>query len=655
MDEGNQVFPQGGSTALLVIEFPSFRDFIDAYSPIISEEGIFVRNADVSESNAFSVGDRVDFEVRLKDDFRLIQGAGEVIWLGSSDAADGAQGTAIRFHDVDEPSQRLIARLVGNYVGGGGKLFDVGGSTAEAAPALEIELASEPDSEPRTPFEPPFEEMPGEPRLTAERLEASEADALFASDNEAEPSAPLELESVSLEDVESTDLDTEDSKLASAEVLDPVGVSLDDPVGLDTIAIPSGLIDTLVSDVARDADSSDAGSEPEGLGGVHHSEPGDGAVSAGELPAPPVELPPVELPAVDEGVPGAEAALAAAADPDLPRQAEVLLEDRFDEASLEAAADSMEAGSGGRGRISDDIAQVAEELSGVHRIELPEPNEGSGSTYTGYASAQPARKTGSRIAALSVAFVLLGAGAFYFGDTMLGFLGLGYDQDGATATEIVRSGEIMPPPGAPATQDAVGVPPLSAPEMPESGDQAESSSVSADSSAGAATGAPTSAPSDPPGELTPTSRTTAAKPMTHSGTAAPSTPVATASARAASPASAVPPVSDLPRRVESITWREEGGSTIVTIRLSTELSNAYFEVVRVRAGAPREVIKIQGIEVPYTPSEIAVGSRHVLRLRTGLHRADGGTVLHVVADLTGAGVAIRSVEPDGRDLRITFS
>ena len=125
MDEGDRVFSGNESAALVVIEFPSFRDFIDAYSPIISEEGIFIRNADVSESNAFSVGDRVDFEVRLKDDFRLIQGAGEVVWLGESDAAGGAGGTAIRFHDVDEPSQRLISRLVGNYVRDGGKLFQI--------------------------------------------------------------------------------------------------------------------------------------------------------------------------------------------------------------------------------------------------------------------------------------------------------------------------------------------------------------------------------------------------------------------------------------------------------------------------------------------------------------------------------------------------
>ncbi len=130
MDEGNEVFPPAGSAALVVIEFPSFRDFIDAYSPIISEEGIFIRNADVSESNAFSVGDHVDFEVRLKDDFRLIQGAGEVVWLGNSEAAGGASGTAIRFHDVDEPSRRLISRLVGNYVNDGGKLFEVGGEVA---------------------------------------------------------------------------------------------------------------------------------------------------------------------------------------------------------------------------------------------------------------------------------------------------------------------------------------------------------------------------------------------------------------------------------------------------------------------------------------------------------------------------------------------
>ena len=640
MDEGNQVFPQGGSAALLVIEFPSFRDFIDAYSPIISEEGIFIRNADVSESNAFSVGDRVDFEVRLKDDFRLIHGAGEVIWLGSAEAADGAAGTAIRFHDVDEPSQRLIARLVGNYVGGGGKLFDVGGSTAEAAPALGIEPESEPDSEPRSPFEPPFEEAPGAPRLTAERLETSEADVLFARDNEAEPSAPLEFESVSLEDVEPSDLDPEASKLAGTEVLDPAGVGLDDPVGLDTIAIPSGLVATLAPDAARAADSSDTGSQGEGPGGVHHGESGEGAVSAGESPAPPAELPaveslPVELPTVDESVQGAEAALAAAA-PDLPGQVEVPLEDRFDEASLETAGDSMEGSFEERGRIPDDLAQVAEELSGVHQIELPEPNEGSGSTYAGYARARPERGTGSRIAALSVAFVLLGAGAFYFGDTILGFLGLGDDQVGAAATEIVRAGEIMPTSGAPAIHDAVGVIPSNAPETPQSGVEDKFSSEVA----------------DPPSDRVTASRTATAKPMPRPGTATPSTPVVTASARAVSPAS---PVSDAPRRVERITWREEGDSTIVTIRLNTELSNAYFEVVRVRDGAPREVIKIQGIEVPYIPSEVAVGTSHVLRLRTGLHRVNGGTVLHVVADLTRAGVAIRSVEPDGRDLRITFS
>ena len=109
------------------------------------------------------------------------------------------------------------------------------------------------------------------------------------------------------------------------------------------------------------------------------------------------------------------------------------------------------------------------------------------------------------------------------------------------------------------------------------------------------------------------------------------------------------------RRVEAVSWREEGGATIVTIRLDAEISKAYLEVVRVRNGAPREVIKIQGVNAPYSPADMVVGTRHLLRLRTGLHRSNDGSALHVVADLTSAAVAIRSVEPQGRNLTIVFS
>lgn len=635
MDEGKQVFPRGDSAALLVIEFPSFRDFIDAYSPIISEEGIFIRNQDVSESNAFSVGDRVAFEVRLKDDFRLIQGAGEVVWLGPSDAASGAMGTAIRFHDVDEPSRRLISRLVGNYVRDGGKLFEVGGSDAAAADTRGI---AEP--EPILRSEPELlsalDASNASSELTAEHLEISEADALFAGEDDA-PAAPLEFESVSLEDVERRGLEAAPSRPAR-----------EDPVGLDTIAIPSGLAASLAAEresrveaaaSARDQDPMEAA---DGSLLAEGSEPDETWRAPDDTVAEPMDG--------DDG-------LSERVDPF--ESLEPPFAEDFDQASLEAAAVSLDGNLGGGGGIPDDIAQVAEELSGVHRFEPPDSEEVSGVDYAGSASVRSDRNIGGRIAALSVLFVLLGAGAFYFGDSILETLGLGGDAGGSSTEAIVRAGEAMPAVSAPAEDGDAGLDGAGLGSGSEAGtaegpggeDGGEAGSDSTESGqfepvqttverqaepadVGEAAAAATAPDSGKPGER---------------GSSAPSN-----SAPTAQPAPARAAATG--RRVERITWLEEGGETIVTIRMDAPVAKASLEVVRVRDGAPREVIKIQGVEVPYSPRDTAVGSRHVVGLRTGLHRdASGGSVLHVVADLTGPGVTVLSIESRGRDIRVTFS
>ncbi|MCP4205121.1 MAG: hypothetical protein GY769_24695 [bacterium] len=624
MDEGNQVFPPGSSAALLVIEFPSFRDFIDAYSPMISEEGIFIRNADVSESNAFSVGDRVDFEVRLKDDFRLIQGSGEVAWLGSAEAADGAAGTAIRFHDVDAPSQRLISRLVGNYVRDGGKLFEVGG------PAADLEAMPAPDAggDAEALESAAQDELSAGPRLTAETLQASEADALFATQVEDLPEAPLEFESVSPDEVEPSDLGPE--ALDDTDDGPPeIGFGLEEPIGLETIAIPSGLVADLADEAQAGADEPGAAeperpeSPPADLEGFVLGEPAEQEV--GE-PGPLQEQ--VELPSIAEGIAEGEAALEAVEDldgADSTAPIEAPLEEDLAEVSREGTAEPLQTDLDGSGGFPSEIAQVAEELSGVHQYDPPADEEASSVTYAGSASVRSERNTGGRIAAIVVTFLLLGAGAFYFGDTIRGFLGMGGGADDPEMSEMVRAGEAMPVPAVAPSADDSGEAKSSASEGSAAVDSVEGA-VELPTSEAVVEGVP--AAGDRPATSRPEPRPAALDPLQDEGGV---------------------------RRVERITWREVGESTVITVRSDTEFSKASVETVRIRGGAPRVVIKIQGVETAYSPNAIAIGNRHVLRLRTGLHRVDGGSSLHVVADLASADVSILSVEPKGRNLEITLS
>ncbi len=639
MDDRDQAFPQDQAAALVVLEFPSFRDFIDAYSPIIAEDGIFIRDEDVAKSNAFTVGDHIDFEVRLKDDFRLIQGKGEVIRLGTDEAAGGASGAAVRFREIDEPSQRLISRLVDNYVRDGGKLFAVGAPVAAAA----AEAAAV-----------------GESQLTAETLKASEAEALFSVEDDGELLSPVEVESLSPADagaVPSGDIgESGDPLVVEKGLADPAAI-LEGPVGLETIAIPAGLIPDAPLPTKDTAISETLSAELEELEELDDMPSFDSDPDILD-PTPPLES--LDLPLLDDGTdgeedspPGAESVLAAALGEDDTIDPVVSLEESVseiedaegpdlggDDDEFEAAADSLESELGARVAIPDEIAQVAEELSGVHRFDPADDRERSGRTYAGAASAKSEGNVGGRIAALVVIATLLGATAYYFGDTIRGWFGLGDADVSPAEVAAVRPGEAPTAPPAGAVPAAGGD--STAVEGVEVGDT-ETSDADDPVDAGAEPDQG-SVVAEVPG-------TDADEGVSPAATAAQVTRAAEATQPSPEPASEV--IGS--RRVEKIAWRREGATTVVTISLNTEVSQAYFEVTRVRGGAPREVLKIRGVDSPYSPKEVAVGSEQVLRLRTGLHQGQEGSVLHVVADLASPAVTILSVEPKGRDLEITFS
>lgn len=87
----------------LVLEFASFHEVLDSYARRLSEEGIFCTTSESRE-----VGSEVDFHVRIRDGFSVLKGQGEVVL--STD-----EGCFLRLIDLDQPSLRLLPKLLEHY------------------------------------------------------------------------------------------------------------------------------------------------------------------------------------------------------------------------------------------------------------------------------------------------------------------------------------------------------------------------------------------------------------------------------------------------------------------------------------------------------------------------------------------------------------
>jgi len=107
-------------------------------------------------------------------------------------------------------------------------------------------------------------------------------------------------------------------------------------------------------------------------------------------------------------------------------------------------------------------------------------------------------------------------------------------------------------------------------------------------------------------------------------------------------------------RIESITWTPEGGKTVVTLRGEAPIRPGSIDRLRLEAGSPRELVRLDGIREPYRETRIVVGTPELLRIRIGYHPEQGEGQLHLVFDLPDPAVSIVSVEPSGRDVVITL-
>ena len=127
------------------LQFDSFRAFVDEYSSRLSERALFL----VTDSPE-AIGTAVEFSLGLSDEFRLLQGSGEVVWIVQESSGETPSGMAIRILEVDEPTERLLARLVENQRKKGGKTFSVK-APPEAATVAADASPQTPAASPRTP------------------------------------------------------------------------------------------------------------------------------------------------------------------------------------------------------------------------------------------------------------------------------------------------------------------------------------------------------------------------------------------------------------------------------------------------------------------------------------------------------------------------
>ncbi len=101
------------------LEFESFQGFLSEYSSNISLGGIFVQT-----SQPPPVGTVLKFSLKLKGNFNLVQGRGEVVWIRpEGDGGGPPPGAGIRFLDLEPASKDLIRRMVDRHKVQGGSPF----------------------------------------------------------------------------------------------------------------------------------------------------------------------------------------------------------------------------------------------------------------------------------------------------------------------------------------------------------------------------------------------------------------------------------------------------------------------------------------------------------------------------------------------------
>jgi molecular chaperone DnaK len=606
------------------LKFDRFSGFIDEYVSNISPGGIFIRT-DAPEDP----GQLLEFEFRLGDGFELIRGRGEVVWARQrADGKDRPKGMGVRFIELSPGSKDLIYKIVDDFVAHGGKPFDL---TAPAAPPL----ATAADAA----LPPPLAAPP-----TAGRITGSQAASLPRPSDPASGPRPSDLAARPRFDdpppphpndpmaapPRPQDLQPQPRPPGQGDA--PLPWSLDLPAILPVPGVPA---------ITPRSPLELLGPPP--AGSFQPAEPGMGTPPhelAGAPAMDPLEAMLASLPPLDDLAAGAPA-------PGTPLPS-----------PLDAPA------------------------PGTPPPPPPLP-------FSAFDLRAPRRRSHLPLIGALLAVAVLGVGVYLLRDTVLAWI----DRREAPAEGPARhTAARSPAPSAPEATAAIGAPaptpatsgaPSSAPGAP-SPSGLSSSSPSPSSPAAPGTPPPAAGASPPPGSLAfgpaprtapAASRAVAPVPLASAASAAAAPPPASGglatppplvSARpsgtpatgagappAAAAASAVPSGSARLSALERITWEAApGGGTDVVLWGNGDFTPQSYTRSRVGgvAGLPvREVVRLLGIAHSSAPARVAVATPEVSQIRTGAHPHEE---LHVVLDLTGAGVKVTGVDVAPHQLRL---
>ncbi len=119
----------------VVLKFDHFGGFFIEYAANISLKGIFINTTDSKAPGSVFI-----FEIWLGNEFMLVHGIGEVVWVRTKpEGIDRPAGMGIRYLKLDEESRRVIQRVVEEQVQKGGVVFDLGDTGGAEIPEAPLE------------------------------------------------------------------------------------------------------------------------------------------------------------------------------------------------------------------------------------------------------------------------------------------------------------------------------------------------------------------------------------------------------------------------------------------------------------------------------------------------------------------------------------
>ena len=263
---------------------------------------------------------------------------------------------------------------------------------------------------------------------------------------------------------------------------------------------------------------------------------------------------------------------------------------------------------------------------------------------------------------LLAASVLLAAGLFLIRDQVMGWVGLGGDEEAAAPAKSAAHPQRATRAHRVAAPGAVASAAAPAAARPPATSDVEAQGTSAPAGA-----SPAPAPASPSAAV-PSSAPPAAPPQTLQKPAAPAP-------QPAAPAAA-PPLPELVTRVkpapsapsttsagadsgapltalDKITYEASAGGTDVILWGNGAFPASVYTQSRIDGNPPRELFRLSGIRQPFAQSRVRVGTPEVLQVRIGFHAgAHGGNELHVVLDLAHPNAVVTQVEAGAKRLKI---